>query len=194
MQEPTIRVLEGPRVQVLARQVDDTAPVLDRIGQYLIRLGREAFTQQSFGGKAWAATTTPNYALIVRKLDRGVFDTRDLTRSRPALVDTGALRDSLFYRVLGRKTVEVGSLLPYAALHQHGGASTVPVTASARNNLRDLLRIAPRLRDDLGWLFRRSAITVQVRARPFLGVPDAARAALKGMVREHIVPARGGRR
>lgn len=59
--------------------------------------------------------------------------------NRPAVVDTGMLRRSLApggsVRVTGTFSVEVGSSLAYASMHQFGGEQDIPITQTQKDNL-----------------------------------------------------------
>lgn len=170
-------------VQVLAKQFDDLSPLMERIGQYLVRVCQVAFLNQSFDGERWPARSAPGILGIVQDLTDSPEVRESRFTDRPALVQSGALRRSI--RALpGTKTVRITSSLPYAALHQHGGSSSLPVTQAVRQNLATFLRSRPNLRPKLGFLFRAAAVSAEVPARPFLGVPESSRPKLQEIARD----------
>lgn len=181
-----VRVLSGNRVQLASRNAEKLTPLLERIGSYLVKVSQVAFANQRFDGKQWPARSLPNYAGIVRDLNQGQFNEDRLTKARPALVDTGNLRRSIYYRLISNKTVGVASSAPYAALHQEGGTDVIPISDAAKSNLAQLLSSFPKLRPTLGFLFRRNELTVNVPQRKFLGVPDASRSKIRDLIDKHL--------
>ena len=179
-----VRVLEGARVQILKKNARNVEPLLNRIGRYLTQVSRVAFANQRFDGERWPPRSLPNIAGIVRDLEEGEFNSDRMTKATPALVDTGALRRSIRYRLTGPKTVGIYSTERYAGLHNNGGTNAIPVTDEVKSNLKILLKALPQLRKSLGFLFRRTSLSVTVPARRFLGVPDASRERIQEMTDE----------
>ena len=122
--------------------IENPAPLLAQLGEYTLRTTRDRFkTQTGPDGTAWAALQ-PWY-----KKEKSQNKNRVLTLR-------GFLRGQLVSQVVGGKSVEVGSNLVYAAVHQFGDA------------------IKPKSAKLLA--FRgHVAKSVTIPARPYLGLSDA---------------------
>lgn len=122
--------------------IEDPAPLLERFGEYGLRSTRERFkTQKAPDGTAWEALE-PWYMKEKRR-NKG----RILTLN-------GYLRGQMTWQLAGARSVEWGSNLPYAAVHQEG-ATIVPRTAKFL-------------------MFRgHVAKSVTIPARPYLGLSEA---------------------
>lgn len=131
--------------------------------------------QRAPDGSPWPARMVPNVAGIVRDLEAGRTPQPHRFRGRPALVDSGALRDTIRGEVHG-KTVEIVAPKRYGAKMQEGGTSTLPGAKKKgpiRSGLaRFLANEGKRWAKDLGWLFSRTTFTVRAQARPFLGMSN----------------------
>jgi len=149
--------------------------LLQQIGVLMVAESQKAFKAQEFNGVQWPARGKINTMGIVSDFAQGKnkppkrrFD------PRPALIDTGALRKSINYKVIGA-TVKVGSQLHYADLHQGGGESEgIQVTQDIQQRLgKWLKRQADDVRAKLGWLMGKKArdekLKTKVPARPFIG-------------------------
>lgn len=87
----------------LAAKLDDLSPVMRAIGEILVEQTDTAFeTGTSPGGQRWSPSR------------------RASATSGQTLIDTGRLRNSITRR-LTPSSVEVGSNVVYAAIHQLGG-------------------------------------------------------------------------
>lgn len=114
-------------------------PLLDRIGLLLVSRAQKSFRAQSRGGKGWLPRAAPNAAGLVRDFASGANPPARRFQSRPALIDTGTLRNSITYRK-GKDFVEIGSPLSYAEVHNRGGETEpIPVTDTVKKNLRKWL-------------------------------------------------------
>lgn len=187
----TATIIGGTRLRLLTNRFDDLTPALTRIGQYLVRVVQVGFANQKFGGagEAWAPRAVPNVAGVLADANRGGPIQASRFVPRPALVDTGTLRRSIGFRVLGRSTVQVelvGAARAYGLRQQEGLPTTLPVTRTAKRVLATFLRANKRLRPSLGWLFRRETVTVTPVARRFLGIPDAARRRAVELALAHV--------
>jgi phage virion morphogenesis protein len=122
--------------------VDNPAPLLAQLGEYTLRTTRDRFkTQTAPDGTAWQALV-PWY-----KKEKSQNKNRVLTLR-------GFLRGQLVSQVVGGKSVEVGSNLVYAAVHQFG-ATIKPKSAKVL-------------------AFRgHVAESVTIPARPYLGLSEA---------------------
>lgn len=92
-----------PLLQALSAEAKDMTEVMDEIGAALVTSTRHRFeTQPSPAGRAWEPPA------------------RAQAQSGQTLVDTGRLRDSITHAPAAR-TVEVGTNVIYAGIHQFGG-------------------------------------------------------------------------
>lgn len=160
---------EGDRIRAVGKSIDRTAPALNAIGALLVLQSQRSFRQQRKGGFRWRPRAVPNVAGIVSDLARGANPPSRRFTPRPALVDTGALRRSITFRVIGN-TVEAGSNLSYASLQQEGGTSTLPVTDRVKKGVAKLIKQKPQLAEALGFLLspKTTQLRVRVPARPFV--------------------------
>lgn len=110
------------RVQV---NIDDAGVrrVLDRLAE---RARNLAPAMREIGGTVVAdaqmrfkASKDP-YGVPWRRLARRTIAQRRGKSDKP-LLDTGRLRNSITYRLIGQHAVEIGSNVEYAAIHQFGG-------------------------------------------------------------------------
>jgi phage gpG-like protein len=130
----------GTRVELIENAVARPEAVLKKMGAWLVARSQRAFREQARGESKWKPRMNPNIPGIVRDLERGPAIMRRRFQDRPAVVDTGILRNSVAYRFLDARTIEYGSALPYASIQNYGGTSRVPVTQRVRDNLAELLR------------------------------------------------------
>ena len=161
------------------KNAEEPTKALKQIGVMLRAESQGAFKAQAYGGKAWDARAgkinvygiIADFAAGKRKPPDRRFD------DRPALTDTGALKRSIAWEVVGSDTVQVGSNLPYGAVHQHGGAvESKTITADVQDRLAAWLLT----KDDdtmirkLGWLLHKRMTGTKLKgtvpARPFLGI------------------------
>lgn len=169
---------KGGELQVLRPLSRDLRPLMTQIGKLMKAQAQLAFERQANpDGTPWPARKAPSIAQIVRGLNVGVFEASWMTRTRPALNETGALRRSIRAEVTGPKTVRLVAGVPYAKLHLEGGTDAIPVTRAAKDNLKNLLRAQPGLRPQLGFLFRENSVSFNVPIRSWIGV---------GMLREPV--------
>lgn len=125
--------------------IENPAPLLEQLGEAVVlRSTRARFKSQAApDGTAWAALQ-PWY-----KKEKSQNKNRVLTLS-------GQLRGQLVSQVVGGKSVEVGSNLVYAAVHQFGG--TIKPTNGKLLHFRGHV-----------------AKSVTIPARPYLGLSDEDR-------------------
>ncbi len=167
-----ITIGDAGELRVLAEQLEDTRGVLDGIGALMQQKATEAFRRQGRGQELWRPRGVPNVAGIVGDLNRGGFPKARRFDPRPALVDTGRLRNSITWKVAADgQSVTVGTSVPYAVRHNEGLPSEVTLTPAGREQLSRWLRRDRRARDlGLGWLFSQPTFTVRVPERRFLEV------------------------
>jgi len=173
-------------------------------GEELVKISERAFELQEWDGKRWPERSVPNLPGVLRDLERGPSIQQKRFESRPALVDTGFLKDSIEYALVGNDTLRIYSSEKYAQLHQEGGEWSMPVTETAKRNLRNVLAIAAEgskpdeYRSALAWLAMPSTKSIggEVPARPFLGFPRTTNQvintvinlALKSAANERLAP------
>ena len=121
--------------------IENPVPLLERFGEYGLRTTRERFkTQKAPDGTTWEALQ-PWYQKEQRR-----------NKSR-ILTLNGYLRGGMTWQLVGNRTVEWCSNLPYAAVHQEG-ATIEPRTAKVL-------------------MFRgHVANSVTIPARPYLGLSE----------------------
>lgn len=181
----------GRLEQLTSGRPEALRPVLERLGIMLVAQAERAFDQQRLGNQQWPGRINPNVPAIVRDMNEGRSPPRRRFVDRPANVDTGRTRQSLAYRVTGRRVI-VGAGTEYSARLQKGGKVTIELTGSGRRNLAKFLRRRRDLRKALGWLFSRPTFKLKVRARPFLGLTaDTRRKAERELAA--FVRGRGGK-
>ena len=128
---------------------------------------------------------------------------------RPALIDEGArggLLSNLTFRVIDGHTVRVGTIKPYAGLHQHGGVSTQTYGADVQERIQKWLfkerkkpgprggKYTPRKGregyvEKLAHLIHKTSHTQNVIARPFIGITDNAASEIKMTIERFFVKA-----
>lgn len=171
-------VREGDQVKLLLSGLGDTRRLLTKMGLLMVARAQQAFRdQRQYGGQPWPARAVPNVAGIVADLAKGSGVKSRRFDPRPAVVDTGLLRQSITYRVAS-DSVQVGSVLPYFQLHQEGGTSRQTITDTVRTGLAKFLKQRPDLRSRLGFLFNVKELVTNVQKRPSVGVTPQLRADL----------------
>jgi len=117
-------------LQRLQRRVGDLTPAMEDIGELLIETTKQRFaTSTAPDGRRWAPNS-PATILSYLQGKSGAFGKRDgrLTKKgaklaankKPLIGETKSLSTQINYRA-DRASVEIGSLMPYAAIHQFGG-------------------------------------------------------------------------
>lgn len=139
----------------LVDAINDPSPLLAELGAYGLRSTRARFkTQTAPDGTAWAALQ-PWYQKEKRRNKNRI------------LTLNGYLRGQMTWQLVGDRTVEIGSNLPYAAVHQFGAT------------------IKPRAAKVL--MFRgHVAKSVTIPARPYLGLSDEDRSEIVGRTLEWL--------
>ena len=177
-------VVEDTQVELFAKQAEKIRPALTEIGVFLLSQTQKAFRAQSFDGKPWAPRMVPNIPGIVGDLNKGQQPKARRFQPRPALVDTGRLRQS-FNFLVGKDSVQVGTKVKYGALQQSGGKSRITLTKVGREGLKKFLKKRPELR--LGWLFRKPSFEVNVRPRRMVGISDSDVSEILDILKDHFL-------
>lgn len=167
----------GDKLQRIAKRSAKPVAALKIAGTYVASENRRSFDRQKFGRKQWDKRATPNVFGLLADFAKGrnAPPARRFSNS-PALVDTGRLRGSIAWRIAGPRTVEIGSNLDYAALHNFGGETeSVPLTKAVQTNLSRWLRgKGKQWASRLGYLTapsrRGTTLKSKVPARQFIGI------------------------
>ena len=162
--------------------------ILEDIKNYMWIAASEAFDDQGRPARSWNPRFSPNFAGIVNRLNAGHNPRPQDFEPKPALHDTGRLKNSLQGRVSGN-TAEVGTTVHYATRMQEGGPSLITLTSDGKDRLAKWLRKNRTNRfyqESLGWLFGKPSFTVNVQARPFLMITDGDLEEFEKIVASHI--------
>ena len=150
-------------------RLEDLRPALAEIGIEMVASAEKAFRVQALGKTRWSGRGVPNVAGIISDLNRGATPPKRRFESRPAGIDTGKLRQSIGL-TLSQNSVLVDSRLTYSKKFQEGGKSTLTLTKTGKESLKRFLADRRDLQKSLGWLFRQNRVTINQKARPFLGI------------------------
>lgn len=185
---------------VLQSSLEDLRPALIEISVHLLSKSQEAFQKQGYGRRPenrWRPRSVPNVAGIIGDLNRNMNPPQRRWEDRPALVDTGRLRQSINWAITDTEAI-VGTNVQYAEIHQVGGRSKVRLTRTGKDGLFKLLGETytdefvsagtRQLREDLGWLLKKRSpnVTVHVPRRPFVGFDDEDEAEVNDIIADHM--------
>ncbi len=134
---------EGARFRTIRGVLENPRAVLVGIGALVVKESQRAFREQRMGSVPWKSRgetrMNPNWPAIRRDFAQGkAAPAARRFQDRPVLMDTGLLKKSVTFRLIGRDAVEVGSVLSYAAaLHFGRDTQTVPITKAIQDRLED---------------------------------------------------------
>lgn len=184
---------KGAKVARIEQKLENPADALKQIGALMVAESQRAFKKQSHGGKPWEPRAPVNVFGIIADFHAGrQKPPQRRFERRPALRDTGRLSASINFRVSG-KTVEVGSNLPYAHVHNQGGeVESKPINSEVRSALYDWLKTQKlAMRRRLGWLlnkkFRDQKLKMNVPARRFVAITKRTRETVRRAVGVEIM-------
>jgi len=169
---------EGDKIRRIRRNLERPQAALEQVGALMVSESQQAFRDQKIGDKQWEQRGKVNIFGILADFHAGKKEPppRRFQR-RPVLVDTGRLKASVTWKVVGSgDTVEVGSVLPYAPVHHHGGEiESAPITEQVRTLLAAYLKGKGKdRRKQLGWLLNEklagTRLKGKVPARPIVAV------------------------
>jgi len=193
---PATNFEPGARLMRLGADLENPTRALKQIGALMVAESQRGFVDQQFGGVRWPERAPVNVFGALADFAEGRSEPKPRRFDRrPALADSGRLRGSIAWKIVGSDVVEVGTNLPYAAVHQSGGETeSVPITSDLRGRLLAWLRGAPRsLRRLFGRALARGAVgqrlRQQVPARPFVGITARTREAIRRVVGVEIAGA-----
>lgn len=159
--------------------IKEPTSIMRQIGALLVAESQEAFKKQKFGGEEWKSRGKINVMGIIADFAAGKSSPPARRfQSRPVLIDTGRLRQSITFKVKKSNEVVVGSNLPYAGVHQYGGETESEViTDAVQAALSKWLKSSGKAhKSKLGFLLskkmRDQTIKAKLPARPFIGVTD----------------------
>jgi phage gpG-like protein len=167
---------KGAKIERIEKNLGRPAAALKQVGVIMVAESQRAFKDQEHGDNKWEPRAPVNVFGIIADFHVGKkTPPKRRFQSTPALIDTGDLRRKIGAEVKG-DVVEVGTVLPYAAVHQTGGkVESKPLTSKVRRPLwLWLKKQSPELKQQIGWVlnkkFKGKKIEATVPARPFVGV------------------------
>lgn len=134
---------KGTKIEALEDLGEESRSALDAIGALVVAKTQTAFKKQKRGRFNWPPRSVPSIHSILADLNAGRNARTRALDPRPALVSTSRLKKSIAHRVLSNTTVEIGTVVPYALIHQEGGTSSTPITDRARKGIAKLIKRAP---------------------------------------------------
>lgn len=177
--------------------------LLKGIGDMMVAASHQAFDEQRFGSVDWPQrypNQNPpflNVAGAVADFSSGRSEPKSRRfNPRPALRDTSSMMLSIAREVTDKETVEIGTNVPYAPIHQFGGVSSQRVSKDTKK------RIAKWLLKDKGKPYRDKLLPLlkpnlttwdtEVNRRPFLGVTPKLADDIRDAVVDHVKEGTGG--
>jgi len=154
------------KIRTLKTLADDMSPVMRILGERVLRQTEDRFNRQ---GPSPDGTPRPPLT----------SSTRQRKRHPKILTESGHLRGSIRYQLIGKRRVSIGTNKVYAAIHQLGG-KTPPRT------------ILPIRKKALFWPGAAHPVkSVQhpgslIPARPFLGISRENSEELVGIINRYI--------
>lgn len=146
----------------------DLSPVMKNIGEYLVQATEERFrTETDPDGNKWPEVSDA---------------TRKKKKHPKVLTESGQLRQSINYRASGNEVV-VGTNKPYAAAMQFGFDGPVQIPRHKRL-MKQVYGKA--LRFPVWAEIPAHTIQQHIPAREFLGVSEADRREILGIIEDHI--------
>src|SRR5574341_1295107 len=133
-------VVFGNWLVSLKKAVENPIRTLKRIGALVTSRSQLRFTtQKDPDGNEWPERMTPNIPGILEDLERGagVKDRRWV--GRPALVDYGAMRNSINWQLVSTDSVEIGTPDERASVHHFGLERIIPVTQKMKAGIVKIL-------------------------------------------------------
>jgi phage virion morphogenesis protein len=144
-------------LRCLGRAASDLAPVLSGIGAGIVADAQMRFKDSRDPyGQGWLA------------LSRRTIAQRRKGSNKP-LLDTGRLRNSISYRLVGADAVDIGTNVAYAAIHQFGGV----IQHHPQSRLVRLRQVKVKRQDGTSYLATRFAKDSHKKARAARGTNAA---------------------
>lgn len=169
----------GAKLERFGKKLEKPEGALKQIGQIMVAASQQAFRDQRFDEEPWDERSDVNVFGIISDFAQGrTKPPKRRFQTRPALVDTGRLRSSIAFRLVGDASVEVGTVVDYAEVHQEGGeVQSETITDKVQKLLGEWLpsqdqEIQDRLKFLLLPSFRGKRLTATVPERRFIGFTD----------------------
>lgn len=138
-----LRLVHFGGVTTIEENIRDLSGVLDSVGFFLVSVSQRAFAEQGNPPGSWPARRVPNIAGVISDLRHSSRIKDRRFDPRPALVDTGELRRSVWWET-HQNGVTIGSYGPaqaYADVQHSGGESeTEEITSDVVKRLREWLQ------------------------------------------------------
>ena len=137
------KVDKGGKVTRWFGGLDRPEKALKQIGALLLAASQKSFKAQAWEGKPWRERRVPNVFGIIADFSQAGRTTPPKRRfeARPVLRDTNRLAQTLAFRLIGQHTVEVGSSMDYAGVHNFGGRiESKPITQTVQDKLLKFLK------------------------------------------------------
>jgi len=171
--------------------IEDPSEVLKAIGALMTQRVQRSFRTKKRGSHVWEPRGVPNVAGIISDFNKGQNPKARRFSTAGLMIDTTRLRGSIEPSVSGN-SVTIGTNVPYARKLQEGIASTVSLTFAGRQKLRQWYRGQSKRKrkefgKEMGWLFRKTSITVTPSARPFLTIEDQDVKEVMKLVKERVI-------
>ena len=167
---------KGGKVERWEKALHNPQAALKQIGVLMVAESQQSFRDQKHGRDKWKGRAPINVYGIISDFAKGSTPPARRFETRPVLKDTGRLSNSIAFKLSGGNTVEVGTNLSYAGVHQHGGAiESETISKSVQSALNKWLKPKDKsLKRNLGWLlnkkFTGEKLKGEVEARPFVGI------------------------
>lgn len=196
MPKPDVEVVKRGAIAKLEGLVSRPIAALKKIGALLVSRAVKAFSMQSRFDEDWDERLVPNWPGIISDLDRGASIKERRFKPRPAVIDTGRLRQSIAWQLESEEVVKVGTNVPYASTQHFGGESVVQVTDKAKVGLKKWLGTpkGSQWRPQLQWLLSvGSEAKLDVLPRPFIGVDSQDALDIRAILQTHLFRLEGPR-
>lgn len=194
-----VKIKPGGKIERLTSNLDRPEAALKKIGALLLEQSQKAFRNQEWDGKKWPTRKVPNVFGIISDFSKSgnAKPPKRRFEKSPVLIDTGQLRRTLSMKIVGNDSVEVGSNLPYATVHNYGGpVESKPITASVQQKLKRWLTS----KEGMKWQSKLIFLTLpkmlgqkirgKVPPRPFVGLNKEARERIYKLVGVHVMEAK----
>lgn len=177
----SVTLKKGAKIERMERWLEKPTAALKQIGALGVAESQEAFREQSFDGKKWPERNPDkpvvNVFGVISDFSQG--KTKPPNRrfqTTPALIDTGRLASSISFRLVSDDTVEWGTNIVYAPVHQSGGeVESEEITETVQRLLGAWLKKqSSAMKGRLGFLLNKNMtgekLQGEVPQRRFVGV------------------------
>lgn len=187
----------GAKIRRMEKNLVRPTTALRQIGAIMVSESQRSFKSQGLQGDRWQGRSVPNVFGIISDFTNGAAaPPARRFQDRPALRDTGRLSGSISFQLVGDTSVDVGTNLPYAQVHQTGGEiESETITSDVQSRLSKWLKGRGKgWKDSLGWLlgarWTGEKLKSRVPERKFLGITRETEQAVQRLVGVSITEAR----